>query len=129
MFYSSLILQLSKKQRSVATSSYEAEYIALATYIKQGQQIVQIFRDLQLTKYISKDPRLVQILIDNQGAITLTKNVHLNERLKYVNICYYFIRDLAKKGDLRVNYILTADIVADGITKLLARVAFERFKG
>ncbi len=68
------------------------------------------------------------MLGDNQGAIVLTKNIYLNERLKHVDICYYFIRDLAKKGDLRVNYILTAEIVADGITKLLARIAFERFK-
>ncbi len=68
------------------------------------------------------------MLGDNQGAIILTKNAHLNERLKYVDICYYFIRDLAKKGDLRVDYIPTAEIVADGITKLLARIVFERFK-
>ncbi len=68
------------------------------------------------------------MLGDNQGAIILTKNTHLNERSKHVDICYYFIRDLAKKGDLRVDYIPTAEIVADGITKLLARIVFERFK-
>ena len=46
-----------------------------------------------------------------------------------MDIYYYFIRDLAKKGDLRVNYIPIVDIVIDSIIKLLARVAFERFKG
>ncbi len=68
------------------------------------------------------------MLGDNQGVIILTKNVYLNERSKHVDICYYFIRDLAKKGDLRVDYIPTAEIVADGITKPLARIVFERFK-
>ena len=68
------------------------------------------------------------MLGDNQGAITLTKNVYLNERSKYVDICYYFIRDLAKKEDLKVDYIPIVEIVTDSITKLLARVAFERFK-
>ena len=53
----------------------------------------------------------------------------MNERSKHVNIYYHFIRDLAKKGDLRVNYIPTVDIVVDSIIKLLARVAFKRFKG
>ena len=33
-----------------------------------------------------------------------------------------------EKGELRVDYIPIAEIVANGITKLLARVAFERFK-
>ena len=52
----------------------------------------------------------------------------MNERSKHVDICYHFIRDLAEKGDLRVDYIPIEDIVANGIIKLLARVAFERFK-
>ena len=46
-----------------------------------------------------------------------------------MDIYYYFIRDLTKKGDLKVNYIPIAEIVVDGIIKPLARVAFERFKG
>ena len=45
-----------------------------------------------------------------------------------MDICYYFIRDLTEKGELRVNYILIAEIVANGITKPLVRVVFERFK-
>ena len=68
------------------------------------------------------------MLGNNQGAIILTENAHLNERSKHVDIYYYFIRDLTKKGSLRVDYIPIEDIVANGITKLLARVAFKRFK-
>ena len=45
-----------------------------------------------------------------------------------MDICYYFIRDLAEKGELRIDYIPIAEIVANGITKPLARVVFERFK-
>jgi len=69
------------------------------------------------------------MLGDNQKAIALTKNAHLNERSKHIDICYHFIRDLAEKEDLKVDYIPTVEMVADGITKPLARVAFERFKG
>ena len=68
------------------------------------------------------------MLGDNQGALILIKNTYLNERLKHVNIYYHFIRDLTEKGELRVDYIPTTKIVANGITKLLARVVFERFK-
>ena len=68
------------------------------------------------------------MLGDNQGALILIKNTYLNERLKHVDICYHFIRNLTEKGELRVDYIPTAEIVANSITKLLVRVAFEKFK-
>lgn len=128
MFYGGPISWSSKKQRSVATSSCESEYIALATCTKQGQWIGQILRDLNFAKYVGKDPRMVQMYGDNQGAIALTQNAHLNERSKHVDICYHFIRDLAEKGHLRVDYIPTDEMIADGMTKPLQRVKFERFK-
>jgi hypothetical protein len=68
------------------------------------------------------------MLGDNQGAIALTKNSHLHKRSKHINVCYYFVRDIAEQGKLEVAYVPTADMVADGMTKPLQRVAFERFK-
>jgi hypothetical protein len=128
MFYGGPISWSSKKQRSVATSSCESEYMALASCAKQGQWFAQVFRDLGFAKYIGPDPELVQMLGDNQGSLALTKNAHLNERSKHIDICYHFVRDLAERGRLRVDYIPTANMVADGMTKPLERVAFERFK-
>ncbi|KAF7578672.1 UBN2 multi-domain protein [Pyrenophora tritici-repentis] len=128
MFYGGPISWSSKKQRSVATSSCESEYIALSTCCKQGQWIAQMFRDLGFPKYIGKDTNKVQMLGDNQGAIALTKNPHLHERSKHIDVCYHFIRDLAEQGKLDVAYVPTVDMVADGMTKPLQRVAFEKFK-
>ncbi|CCE32516.1 uncharacterized protein CPUR_06376 [Claviceps purpurea 20.1] len=128
MFYGGPISWSSKKQRSVATSSCESEYMALASCAKQGQWIAQIFRDLGLPKYIGKDPKRVQMLGDNQGAIAFTKNAHLNDRSKHIDICYHFIRDLAEKGLMTVDFIPTDEMIADGMTKPLGRIAFERFK-
>jgi hypothetical protein len=65
---------------------------------------------------------------DNQGAIALTKNLYLYKRSKHIDISYHFIRDLAKRKQLEIIYILTDEMVADGITKPLARIAFKRFK-
>ena len=80
------------------------------------------------SKYIGKDMNTVQILRDNQGAIALVKNPHLYERSKHIDICYHFVRDLAEQGKLKVTYIPTFDMVADGMTKPLQRVAFKKFK-
>ena len=71
---------------------------------------------------------MVSMLGDNQRALALTKNPHLYKRSKHIDVCYYYIQDLAKRGKLDVLYIPTTDIAADGMTKPLSRVAFGRFK-
>ena len=129
MFYGGPIAWGSKKQKSVATSSCESEYIALAMCTKQGQWIAQIFRDLELHKYIGRNGSTVQMFGDNQGALALVKNPQLHERSKHIDICYHFTRDLNEKGKLKVAYIPTNEMPADGFTKPLQKLGFLRFKG
>jgi len=129
MFYGGPISWSSKKQRSVATSSCESEYIALASCAKQGQWIAQIFRDMSYGKYVGKNHHMVHMLGDNQGAIALTKNPQLHERSKHIDVCYHFIRDLVEQKRCNITFIPTVDMIADGMTKPLARVKFEAFRG
>ena len=68
------------------------------------------------------------MLGDNQGALALTKNLHLYERSKHIDIYYYYVRDLVKRGKAFVEYILTNEMTANRMTKPLQRVAFKRFK-
>ncbi len=128
MFYGGPISWSSKKQRSVSTSSCESEYMALAMCAKQGQWVAQIFRDLGRPQYVGENGIKVHMMGDNQGAIALTENPHLHERSKHIDIAYHFIRDLVETQKAQVTYIPTAEMVADGMTKPLQRVAFERFK-
>ncbi len=79
-------------------------------------------------EYVRTDPRTVEIRADNQGAIALVKNAHLHERSKHIDISYYYIRDLKEQKKIKITYVLTTDIVADGFTKPLKRVVFEKFK-
>jgi hypothetical protein len=128
IFYNGPISWASKKQNSVATSSAESEYIAMAMFVKQGRWIAQVFKDLGMPEYIADNGDTVQMLGDNQGALALAKNPHLHERSKHIDICYHFIRDLTEKAKINVKYIPTGEMAADGMTKPLQRVAFERFK-
>jgi hypothetical protein len=118
----------SKEQKPVLMSSCESEYVALSVCTMQGQWFAQLLQDMRRNKYIGRDTNMVHMLGDNIGAIALTKNPHLNEWSKHIDICYHFVRDLARNGCLQVSYVPTADMVADGMTKPLQRVAFERFK-
>jgi hypothetical protein len=128
IFYGGPISWSSKKQKAVSTLSYELEYVALSACTKQGQWFAQLLQDIRRNKYIGPDTNMVYMLGDNMGAIALIKNLHLNERSKHIDICYHFVRDLARNGRLRVSYVPTTDMVADGMTKPLLCVAFERFK-
>ena len=71
--------------------------------------------------YVSKNHQTVETCGDNQGAITLTKNPHLTERSKHIDISYHFVRDLFEKQKLNVSYVPTKDMAADGFSKPLPR--------
>ncbi len=50
------------------------------------------------------------------------------ERSKYIDISYYYIRDLKKQKKIKIIYVLTTEIVANRFTKPLKRIIFEKFK-
>jgi len=129
IFHGGPFCWMSKKQKSVARSSCESEYIAQAMYAMQGQWTAQIFRDLGMSEYIGKNKTTVDMRGDNQGALALVKNPHLHERSKHIDVCHHYIRDLAEKKRLEIEYVPTAEMPADGFTKPLARIAFGRFRG
>jgi len=52
------------------------------------------------------------MLGDNLGLLALVKNLYLDKRSKYIDICYHFIRDLNKRGKLNIAYIPTNEILA-----------------
>jgi Reverse transcriptase (RNA-dependent DNA polymerase)/gag-polypeptide of LTR copia-type len=128
MLYGGPIMWRSTKQTSVATSSTESEYIAMSQCSKSSQWIAQILRDMNYPQYIGVRPTTVDIRGDNQGALALVRNPHLHERSKHIDICYHYIRDLEEKNKVSVTYIPTGDMAADGFTKPLASVLFDRFK-
>ena len=72
-----------------------------------------------MPEYIRRNRIIVDIYRDNQGALALVKNPYLYERSKHIDIYYYYIRDLAKKGKLEITYISITNIPADKITKPL----------
>jgi len=59
--------------------------------------------------------------------MALAKNAAFHERTKHIGVRYHFIREKIEDGEIRVEYIPTADQVADVLTKALAREKHERF--
>ena len=66
------------------------------------------------------------ILVDNQGAIKLAANPQFHNCTKHIDIRYHFIRDTMTAGEIVVDYLPMADMVADIMTKPLPRNKHEK---
>jgi len=132
---------ISRKQKSVATSTTEAEYMALSTCAKEGLWIIQLLKDMGYTKYLGDDLNRVSIVEDvnheanspaqlkgdNQAALTLVKDAHIHERSKHIDVAYHHVRDLHQRNLIQVAFVPSAEMVADGLTKPLPRDKYNEF--
>ncbi|XP_019183680.1 PREDICTED: uncharacterized protein LOC109178506 [Ipomoea nil] len=109
-----LISWQSRKQRTVARSSTEAEYKALADVAAEVTWVVSLLRELGL-----HDRQPSSIWCDNLGATYLCANPVFHARTKHVEIDYHFVRDKVATGEFIVNYVSTKDQLADVFTKPL----------
>ena len=107
------------KQKIIAQSTAEAEYIALAEATKEAIWLRKILRDLQLAV------PTVKIWEDNQACIKLVENPVHHKRTKHIDIRYHFVRDHLKKEHIDVQYVKTDDQLADILTKPLPKPRFE----
>ena len=113
-----------KKQTTVAQSTVEVEYAAMAHAAKEMIWLQYLLKDLGMSKY---EPTI--LLCDNQGAISLAKNPLHHAKTKHVDVQLHFIRDHIEKGTINVEYCPTDDMLADLMTKGLARERHARLMG
>lgn len=113
----------SKKQTIVALSSTEAEYIGSTEAAKEAIWLQRLYSDLN--PGIASPPPL-PLYVDNQGAIKLAENPRFHERTKHIDIKYHFVREAREQGLIDVNYLSTAEMTADVLTKALSRDAHQR---
>lgn len=115
----------SVKQRCIATSTTESEYISLAEASKQGQWIRALLKELHRTQYLNST-LAVPIFSDNQAAIALAKDPISHSRTKHIEVRYHYIRELVTYGKTVIDYISTNEMVADILTKPLPLTAYKR---
>ena len=118
-----LVTWASQKQKVVALSSCEAEYVAAASAACQGVWLSRLIGDLMETK---ETP--VRLLMDNMSAIALSKNPVHHERSKHIDTKYHFIRGCIEEGKVEVDHVGTNNQLADIFTKALARVRFQELR-
>ncbi len=110
---------MSRKQKSVATSTMEAEYMAMCSAAKQSQFLAAVLREMRCPELIGDCPfqptvktnrstvdrlRPVKLMGDNQAALTLVKDAHIHERSKHIDVAYNYVRDLWWQKKIAVEY-------------------------
>ena len=117
-FNGDIISWHSKRQKSVAQSSAESEYMALAETVKEvlwyRSWVYEIFGH-----YIR-----CTIRCDNTAAIQLSQNDSIHNRSKHINIRYHLVRDTVKKGRIDITWVGTREQQADILTKALGPSLF-----
>jgi hypothetical protein len=122
-FQGSLVSWPAVKQKSIALSSTEAEYYAMAHAFKEALWLRTFLGLLRLPV-----PRPFPILSDNQAACSLSNSSALSARSKHIDIRHHFIRDHVQAGSFTTTWIPTEDMPADIFTKPLPLVHFSRHR-
>jgi hypothetical protein len=69
----------------------------------------------------------IVIYANNQRAIKLINNSIFQKRTKHIVVKYHYIRNLISQKKMKLQYRLTAKMLADGLIKLLESIQFKRF--
>lgn len=119
---SSLISWKSRKQPTVALSTCEAEYIALASAIQECIYLKQLLKGMDKYQYTQ-----TKVYEDNQGTMALVKNPVNRQRCKHIDIKYHFIREVVNSGKVLLEYCPTDQMLADIMTKPATKLKLKRF--
>lgn len=104
------------KQRTVALSSTEAEYMAISEATKEALYLSALLESMKMPC------ECVTLLNDNQGAIKLTENDSFHARTKHIDVRHHFIRDACARGMVELKYLPTSKMPADMLTKGLGKI-------
>ncbi len=77
-------------------------------------------------KASDKDPT-ISLKGDNQGSLALAHNPVFHARTKHIDIQHHQIRDEMEARRIELTYVLTGEMIADGLTKALTHVMFHTF--
>jgi hypothetical protein len=113
----------SKKQRTVALSTCEAELYAKAAAIQEVLWLRGLMKELGLHTQAGST-----VHGDNQSAIAVAKNGVKSERTKHVDVKYHFVTETVERGEVQLQWVSTHEQQADIFTKALAAPVFHQFR-
>lgn len=108
----------SRRQKSVSTSTAEAEYVALFEASKQAIWTTGFLNELHVADTLI-DTDGILTYTDNQSAMVIAKGSS-SARSKHIDVAYHYVRKCVEDGEINVKYIPTKMMLADILTKPLS---------
>jgi len=118
-----IVAWCSQRQKSVASSTTEAEYIALSKSIQKLSWLTLLISDLLETQ--GDTPVLYA---DNQSAIKLVINPENHKRTKQIDVRYHYIREKFSERMFSLKYAQSKEKLADILTKPTPRPRFQELR-
>ena len=112
----------SRKQKCIALSTTEAEYVAGAEASATAIWLRCLCGDLNGVD------QTVPMFCDNNGAVLLAHNPEFHPKTKHIQNKYHFIRRAVEEKKITVTHIRAEDQLADIFTKPLPKVTFESMR-
>ncbi|XP_066311173.1 uncharacterized mitochondrial protein AtMg00810-like [Miscanthus floridulus] len=114
----------SAKQKVVALSSCEAEYIAAAVATCEAVWLAWL-----LAKLIEGAVLAPKLKVDNKSAIALMKNPMHHDRSKHIDVKFHFTRECWDRKLIDVKFVGTKLQLGDILMKALGRSRFQELRG
>lgn len=112
----------SSKQRCIALSTMESEFIALTESVKELVWYSRILNELNLIESVKPKQ-----YCDNEAAIYFVRNNPENLKTKHIDIKYQFIRQLINEKLFDLEFVSSRNNLADFLTKPLLVNKFKVF--
>lgn len=115
----------SKKQRTTALSTVEAEYFSMCHAAKEALWYQNFLQEI-LDEHFLNTPQ--NIFVDNQGAISLAKNQVTSERNKHIELRHFFLREKVEEKLLTFTYVPSKLNASDMLTKSVTRTIIQNHR-
>jgi ribonuclease HI len=104
----------SEQQTTVATSTAEAEYMAVSAALSQGMWLQKLLFDM-----LGRRMKLM-LYCDNQATVTIIHKGICERRTRHLSVKYHHVHDSVARGDVALSWVSTHSMIADCLTKNLA---------
>jgi hypothetical protein len=117
------IIMKSCKQKSIANSSTVAELLAFSLALEEVIWLKNLLNELDVLQ------GSVPIEQDNTSTMKLIeKGPSSGGRTKWLNIKYFWVKEFLENGEIRLEYVPSDEMLADGLTKVLGKKDFKKWR-